>query len=422
MKPPLFYVGGDRNLKKLFLVFGCSAALNTHAFHISKLDNGVVDFDRNTRVFAVGYSGGMGDLFVKSASARARRYQQLFPEDQILILRNKENANDVGAWDTYLGFQVYETGSARLSGEKLVEFLTKFKPGVLKSLDVFSHSSPQIGMGLEKGVRSDYFSSSTINVERLKWIFAEGAYANIHGCNGGYTQAPALSKLWEVPVSGAFSGTDFQRLNNDGTWYFNNAGQYPSNSGWASRNILSFDTPQSWMRGSYRMKPQNAPYRGVWGYLQVGLPFNKFFCSYDGASEDDCARSMKESLMGFISTQNLKAESSFESYKKVVQDFLCPVNVSVPSVRENCVAALEESESNPNVTYASFRGGIDADCDMKSCKVSLHCETVDGSTKCKTGDEAGNPLPPNPSPRTIIDEYHRYLRGYELSESSLAYH
>lgn len=395
--------------KKLLSVVFFSS-ITAQAYHVSKLNGPVVDFDRNTRVIAVGYSGGMGDLFVKSASARARRYLQIFPDDQILLIRNKENVNDVGAWDTYLGFEVYETGSARLSGQRLVHFLTKFKPGVLKSLDVFSHSAPGAGMALERGIRSEFFSALTPDVEQLKEIFSEGAFANIHGCNGGFLQAPTLSELWKIPVSGALSGSDFQRLNSNGDWYFNNSGQYPTDTPWASKNLLSFTSPLSWMRGSIRMKPQNSPYRGVWGVLMDGLPFNKFFCNYDSATEESCSKSMAESLLGFISKKNISSESSFEDYRQVVLDFLCPVSASDPTVREACVAALVASESDPNVTYASFRYGNEADCDMASCKLTLHCE----DSKCKTGDELGNPLPKNKNPRTIIDEYRRYLIGYDL--------
>ncbi len=396
------------------LIYSIQAAW---AFNVSNVVDQNIGFDRDTHVLVAGYSGGMGDLFLKTAVARARRYEQLYPDHQVIVIRNQEASGNDSGWERYMRLHLLERNDLRLSGENLLNYLLQFQTGKIKSLDVYSHSSPLTGMSLQSSLTVERFWSNTPGIELLKDRFASGAYAVIHGCNGGYEQAPMLSSLWSIPVSAALGATDFQQLHNDGRWYFNNVGQFPSEGGWAKENHLSFDKPLAAHQASFRMKPEHTAYIGDWGHLEVGLAFYKFFCNYDGATEDDCSKVMSRALLGYISAKNITLSSSLANYKRVVQDFLCQNNPKVPSYRVRCIQALNRSEFDDEMLFSSLRRGIDANCTMKGCDVKLVCKTNDaGNTRCQAKAQDGGPMPPNKTPKAIIEEYHRYLRGFWLNQ------
>lgn len=290
----------------------------------------------------------------------------------------------------------------------------------IASIDLYSHSAPLTGVGLEPdlykarlrvtppGVPNAY---QTPNLERLAdGNFIAGAYATINGCNSGFVLAPKLSELWKVPVQAALTSTDFQQLHEDGDYYFNNSGEYPSSGAWRSENDLFFSTPRSCSGGGcLRMKPVTATYHGSWGDLGGGLPFYKTFCNYN-VSSDDCAKIMATMLRAFPSVKNLNAASSRADFESVLVDFLCPLKIS-SDVRDECEQALRDSLQTGNEVYGAL-GSRSVECDLKGCNAKIECD-YDSNGNAVSGT-CGSAHPHNARPKTTIREFKLYLRGFEL--------
>ena len=384
------------------------------AYRTGSFSDTEIDPQRDiVHVFVIGYSHGMGNQFTKAAVTRALKYKELYPTHKSIFIKNSED----NTWSTRL--ETLVDSDLLLYGGRLLEIIDEYKK--IASIDIYSHSSPLTGVGLEPNlpkarlrVRPSWVPNAyqTPNIERLAdGNFIPGAYATINGCNSGFLLAPKLSELWKIPVQAALTSTDFQQLHENGTYYFNNEGDYPSSGGWRSENDLFFASPRSCSGGGcMRMKPVNAPYTGSWGTLKGGLPFYKTFCNYN-ISSDECSKIMSKILQVYPSQKNLNANSSIEDYKTVLIDFLCPISIRT-NVREICENALRNSLVNGNEVYGSL-GVQSLECDLKGCQGKVECEyDNDGNAISGTCTLAN---PQNSSPKTTIKEFKLYLRGFELS-------
>ena len=384
----------------LLLAFLSTSAF---AFVLSSDQNlAQVDFQKPTRVLVVGYSHGLDDLFLKSALGRALRYRSLSSSEQILVLREQESANDRGSWETRAASRVLDVNNKELTGARLVNFLLQFRDGSLKSMDIYSHGSTKTGVGLSGPGSEQRLNLDTPGIASLKTKFSTNAFVTLNGCNLGFIFAPAFSKLWSVPVLGSLTGTDIQQLHENGSWYFNNPGQYPAGS-WMRINNVSFSPGVSASRGAgFRMKPQNSLYVGQWGSFEAGLPHYKFFCYRD---VQDCESRMVLALMSMPSVKALSLASSKEDFKKVARDFLCAIS-STTSLRQQCENALIASETSPTMSYSPFRGN-EPQCNAEACDVAVRCS----ESECHIRKKNGEAIPQNRNPRDILDEYKRYNLG-----------
>ncbi len=374
------------------------------SYHVASYNTDTLDTSRPTRVLVVGNGDDLGLLFEEVAKAKAVKYTENNPSEQIVLfaIQEKEMGSE---WSLKrYGFKIQRNDNSTFDGKELVKEVSKFKK--ILSLDIFSHSSAQFGIHLDG--RANRLNTSTRGLEALRPNFMKDAYAYLHGCNSGFNLAPFLSNIWGIPVAGSMTSTNFQKLHSDGNFYLTEEG-YAPNSEWATTNTLSNDLTSECKTGTcLRLKPDNTPYVGFWGaYREGGLPFYKFFCMKN--SEADCQRVMAKSMLSHTLTVNLKKTSSLAEYKKGVLDFLCPVS-SKKDLRGECEAKLEEALVTKDMTYNPF-SRPQVECDFKGCKAEIECEKVlfTGVPKPGTCHLKNNITSPA---TTLIREYKAYLSAF----------
>jgi hypothetical protein len=363
------------------------------------------------RLLVVGYANGTGAEFLESAIATAYRYQEAFPEQQILILKNNETGTikDVEQIKAY-GLKVLSSNTKNLTGVDVVS--RALKSNSIVSIEFFAHSAISEGAALQDDATR--FNSKTPRLTELLGHFAQDAYVFFHGCNGGFFEAPTLSKILKVPVIGAMTSANFRRLRNGGDFVPNDPEAYDPAT-FAKANALSFVDSISCKKGAcLRLQPENTPYNGEWGHFDGGgLSFFKTFCN-NGISEDECSRIMAYSLIGQVSLKPLTLQSSAEDFQTVAADVLCPADEPV-GLRGTCMEKLASSlDEGQSEEYSPFRGNA-LECTFRDCNVSWKCKS----------DPSGNPIhgtcqviaPKNAHPKALIQEFKRYVRGIELLQN-----
>lgn len=392
-------------LKRVSAFLLCLMAFNVHAYLITALNTDKVDFNKPTHILVAGAGDDLGIQFQLVARSKALKYNQLYPNDQIVLIAHDESEVDNKALLNVWGFQFIKKDHSAFNGKSFIEEAAHFTQ--IATLDIFSHSSAQYGIHLDG--KAHRLTLNTKGLEALKGHFTKDAYVFLHGCNAGFNLAPFLSEVWEVPVAGAMTSTNFQKLHSNGNFYLTEEGFYPSND-WAQTNEKTFAEPVSCTKAGMctRLKPDNNPYVGFWGeYHDGGLPFYKFFCVKN--STKDCNRVMAKSLLSFIATSNINQNSSFEDYKNVLFDFLCPINPA-KNLRGECAAALEKSLTGGDLTYNPF-SQEQVECDFKSCQVEIKCDKViiTGVYKpgtCTLANLAGH------NATTLTREFKAYIDGF----------
>lgn len=395
-------------MNKFILALGAIIFLTQNVmadYHVATFGDKSFSANKETRVIVVGAGDDLGLLFQEVAKAKALRYKQVFPNDQVLVIANEEkNLNSLWSLKRY-GFNVLRDEKGKFNSKNLLKELRPVTK--IKSLDIFSHSSDQFGLYLSG--RAFPLTENTEGVSALRSNFTKDAYALLHGCNNGFSIATGLSRVWGLPVAGSLTSSDFEKLHSDGEFYRNNEGQYP-NSQWAKVNSMSFDKEVSCAEGGcMRMKPDNHAYVGFWGnYREGGLPFYKFFCL--SKSDVDCRKAMAKSMLGHTLKVNLNKNSSFEDYKKGVADYLCPVS-SKSDLKRNCEEELNLALDSGEETYNPFPRP-QLECDFKGCMASIDCD----KTMIKNIVKPGSCILKNKAPKkasTIVREYKEYLKAYE---------
>lgn len=391
--------------KSLFCSFLLIATISSAKanYFVTAYNKTELNPDLPTRVMLAGSGDELKLLFQQVAKAKALKYFENNPNEQILFITasEKETSNEYALkkW----GFSILETEKATLDGREFIKKILPFKK--ILSLDIFSHSSAQFGIHLE--THTNRLTVNTRGLEDLKPNFMKDSYVILHGCNTGFTLAPFLSKIWGVPVAGSLTSTNNQKLHSDGNFYLIEEGLYP-NSDWQKTNTVSFDEERSCASGACeRLKPDNTPYVGWWGaYREGGLPFYKFFCVKN--TEEECKRTMAKSLLYHTLIVNLKKDSSLETYKKAVTDFLCPVSAK-KDLRGECLAKLDEALITKDMTYNPF-SRPQIECDFQGCQAEVACEkilfTVPKPGTCKLENKAKSPA------TTLVREYKTYLEAF----------
>ncbi|MBY0415941.1 MAG: hypothetical protein K2Q18_17350 [Bdellovibrionales bacterium] len=384
----------------LFVVTITSANAN---YFVTTFNKTEINPELPTRVMLAGSGDDLKLLFQQVAKAKALKYSEQNPGEQILFITASEKDTENEYFLKKWGFTILETEKATLDGREFLKKVLPFKK--ILSLDIFSHSSAQFGIHLES--HTNRLNVNTRGLEDLKNNFMKDSFVVLHGCNTGFNLAPFLSKIWNVPVAGSLTSTNNQKLHSDGNFYLIEEGLFP-NSDWAKSNTLSFDEVRACSTGACeRLKPDNTPYVGWWGaYREGGLPFYKFFCVNNSLA--DCSRVMAKALLSDALIVNLKKDSSFEVYKKAVIDFLCPVSAK-KDLRGECQAKLDEALVTNDMTYNPF-SRPQLECDFKGCQAEVKCEkmlfTVPKPGTCKLENKA------TALATTLVREYKTYLDAY----------
>lgn len=398
---------------------------------------GKIDVARTTHILLVGDSDELGELPLYAASTRARRYVQLHPNDQVVLFVTKDVSGSTVARTSAtvvtqepFGNAVALADLSRLTGPKLVAALDRFAR--IASIDFFGHSSPFGALLESSGDGRVLAPAMPINMGVLKDNFARDTnpYVTLNGCNGAAHVAPELSRLWQLPVSGALTGSNFQELMSDGRWYFNDDGFSPPGTTKSTKNEKSFgaaSAPSCGAGACVRMKPQDSPYRGVWASpdtgFQYGLGYYKFFCDYADA-ESSCARGMAQSLYAFPSIKPIDRAASDADVRDVLADFFCSGSKD-PTWFDTCKTGLFAAAAS-GAAFSPMRVQADYshECDFKSCQQKLRCKVVDGtpqkkscvwvSAACRDDQSAESCRPKNTVKQTTNKELARYLEGHKL--------
>jgi hypothetical protein len=400
---------------------------------------GRIDLTKTSRILLVGDSDHLAELPLWSATTRARRYAQLYPDQQIVLFVTKDSSSDDVAQTGStvvtrepFGSSVALSDLRRLDANKLIKALDRFPR--IASIDFFGHSSPFGALLEAEGDSRTLGPSAPSNIDVLKDNFARDTnpYVTFNGCNGGAHTAPELSKRWQVPISGAMTGTNFQVLMSDGRWYFNDEGFSPPGTTEMRKNTRSFadqSQPSCSAGACMRMKPQDSPYRGVWADpdtgFQYGLGYYKFFCDFPDA--DACSKGMAESLYAFPSTIPIDKNSSDADVKEVLADFFCSGTKDpawFDGCRTNLFAAVDSGAAfSPMKTANDYSH----ECTFTGCEQKFRCKEVNGvpqkkscvwvSPTCGPNDESASCRPKNTKKQTTTIEFKRYLEGHAMNRS-----
>lgn len=399
---------------------------------------GNIDLSRPTRILLIGDSDKLGELPLHAATSRARRYAELYPNEQIVLFVTKDvkdaSVKKTGA--TVVKNEAFGEGVAlsdlsRLSSEKLILALDRFKK--ISSIDFFGHSSP-FGALLESEGDDRVLSASIPGTAKIladNFARENNPYVTLNGCNGGVEVAAALSKLWSLPVSGALTASNFHELKSDGHFYVNDAGFFPPNLSRASTNTVSYSSskPACSSGSCIRMKPQDAPYWGVWSNqdlgMQYGLGFYKFFCNYADTSKS-CVKGMAASLYAFVGEKSITRTSSDAEVKAVLADFFCS-RAKDATWFDTCKAGLESAVANGTpFSPMKSRNDYSLECNFEKCEQQFRCTRINGVPQKKTcvwvaascpegaAPNSAKCLVKNTKKQTAGNEYNAYLEGHAL--------
>lgn len=410
---------------------GENAAAGTEDELVATFDQeGNIDLARRTRVLLVGDSDKLAASPLHAATTKARRYAELYPNDQIVLFTTQDVSE---AELTRAGAELVEnepfgtvrvTDLTRLSTANLVAALDRFAK--IASLDFYGHSSP-FGLLLEsKPGEGRVVDPAAVGVLKNNFERAANPYVTLNGCNAGVSTAADLSRAWGVPVSGAMTASNFQELRTDGRFYRNDPASYPAGLKAASRNEVSYgDAAPSCSNGACtRMRPDNYPYYGVWAPeagMQYGLNYYKFFCDF--ADRDVCTKGMAASLHGQVSDHPVDASSSDAEVREALADYFC-TREQDPAWFEQCKAGLFDSVDNGTAfSPMKIQNDYSLECDFKRCEQEFRCKMQGGVPEKHTCTWLSANCPSNISSpkecrakntkkRTTANEFAAYLEGH----------
>lgn len=376
-------------------------------YRIGLYQDSTVDLDKKTHLIVIG-SGVKedSDQFFQSGIARAHRYKELNPNDQVVIMGSPEviDRDDEKVFSDF-GINVFKIENQTFTADKFLNEIAQFTK--IASLDFYGHSSP---WALKLGKSDAAFDPDSYKTKlaALKKNFLPEAYITLNGCNAGFEIAPSLSEQLEIPVTGALTGSLFERIESDGLWYKESD---RNKDNYVLKNDFSYTESLSCKLGlCWRMKPSRHSYYGYWGQFEEGLSFYKYFCNFNDSKK--CFKNMAISLLSFPSSVALKNKPSKNDFEKVVFDWLC----STGKDREyfnRCVNGIKSALS-AQTDYFVSHPKAELNCSFKSCNAKVVCKSKKlfgsgpkgGSCKLEA-DLTGNG-------QTTVREYKAFMQGFEL--------
>jgi hypothetical protein len=390
------------------LLITCLGAVTSQAYITGKLTAGAIDYSKRTHILVAGMGKELGVQFQASAIAKGLKIRENFPNDQIYMVTLNESFIELTLEENAeilknMGLKILSLDSSKLTEDKLFDDLSQFKQ--IASLSLYGHSAAHVGMLLQG--KFDRLNYTSDKVRVLQGHFTHDAYAQFYSCNAGYFLAPKMARIWRIPVSGALTSTDFERLHNDGNWYINTSGRYPE-GGWKTSNPLSYIKPiDCKTKLCIRMRPDNFAYNGYWGeYTDGGLSFFKFFCPKN--TIEQCGKVMALSMLNQIASVNINMNSSVEDFKSATAEFLCPNN-KAGTLRKECMSALDESLKTGSESYNPMKKQT-LQCDYKGCSFGMSCEApgiIPFPKKCEVINFVEG------TTSTLVKEFKLYLKGFQ---------
>jgi hypothetical protein len=364
-------------------------------------------YNKITHILVPGSAmGDESDQFFQTTLLRAKLYRDLFPSHQVVII-SQPDVVKASQEDVFNRFKlpIIENVRSKLTAGQLLSQMLKFKK--IASFDFYGHSSP---WALRLG-KKDASMFASKGFAQLKGQFISGAYATLNGCNGGFTLAPELSKMWGIPVSGALTGSLFERLQADDKWYKKSD---RTRSEWANDNSVNFSSAPSCNTEGvcWRMKPQRNNYSSYWGnFKEGGLSFYKFFCNYPNA-EKTCFKAMATSILSFQATSRPEAKLSWKKFEAKVFDYLCST-AKDPNYFDSCVEGILKAVERGDNIFKAHPGNA-LNCDFKKCYANVVCKQK--KLFGRSGPKAGTchlNTDVNQKPTTLVREYLAFKKGFE---------
>ena len=116
---------------------------------------------------------------------------------------------------------------------------------------------------------------------------------------------------------------------------------------------------------------------------------------------------MANSLIDFVSTMNLHERSPISDFREVMFDYFCPSTGSRTG-QAKCRDKILKAEAEGNTVLNVF-GGNALECSLRSCSSRFEeHESFFGNITYRMYAS------PNGSPRTLMEEWNRYLKGLAL--------
>jgi hypothetical protein len=396
------------NAHALFSFEDIFPGLYKGGYIIGNLSPQAIDFNKTTHILVAGTAKDKeSNQFFQSSLLRAYKYQELYPNHQVVFISSPEvkKKKNREVFEQFNVTIIEEVEKKKLTGRVLVEFMSRFEK--IASFDFYGHSSPwAIKLGKKNSTLEPSYASSANFMAQLASKFTANAYATLNGCNAGFLMAGPLSKLWQVPVSAALTGSLFEGLFDDSHWYSIHT---QGNRSKPSSNAFSLDSDRSCSEGAcWRMKPQNTAYKGYWGEFDSGLGFYKFFCDFDN-SNSKCERAMAISLLSFPSSISINKNSSLNDFKRVALEYICPTGLK-DSKFNNCQKGIEDAVSRGDLVHNSFDGNA-LSCNFKKCDFEFKCD-YRSSGAPKVGS-CRLTAPKNSAPTAEAQEYLSLIKGFK---------
>lgn len=397
----------------LIAVTGFTSLSNAYSVNSFQQQLQPINFSKNTHIFVIGGEDqDQGSQFLMTATSKVRQYLNYFPDRQYLILTVNADKKFKEINQNFLqknGFLLVEDLSFNLDTTHLIEFINRFQDKKIESLELIWHGNPLLGQALQGQTAVErYFNGFHPRIKELKAKLSENAYMLLIGCNSGWTAAPNLSKVLDIPVAGSLTGTQFYQRNKENNTYTN------SNA--------KISTEPCKTGPCTRMLPQPSSYLGWAGDLRErGLGFYKFFCNFENPSPmqySKCLKAMAYSLKGFPSLYQKNAFKNESAFRPLVADFIC--GSLAKNKYESCHKKLSSADVKNPLQYSPFSGET-LKCDFNGCFAKVTC--ADDETKqyfFKPGSctfEKAKTL--EKSQQTYWNEYVAYLYGFSLLKSKL---
>lgn len=347
------------------------------------------------------------DQFFQSGLSRAYRYNEVWPNHQIVIISTPDvvGKTDEEVFSKYK-INVVKTVNQRFTAPLLLKEISELSK--IASFDFFGHSSP---WALKLDNINAPFDPGALFYElsALKKNFLPNAYATLNGCNTGFSISPNLSRALEIPVSGTLTSAVFERIESDGFWYKDGD---KSKNQYVTTNKNSYKEKLSCLTGvCNRMKSSRHNYSSIWGtFKDGGLSFDKFFCNFTDKGDGRCEQGMAMSLMGFPSVKPINLSSRVSDFRKVVYDWLCSTG-RTSDYRESCIEGIESALNRQDLVFRSHPTN-ELDCDFFSCNSKVECD-MDGRTNMPIYGTCRVITTPNARPTNIAREYLSLMRGFD---------
>lgn len=374
-----------------FLILNLIFQYSEARYFVIPVTSQKLDTNQRVHIVIAGRGNHLSTSLQFAATSKITKLHQIYPRDQILFVTTEEDINNAVLLKQ-MGYKYIQLKDVLLDLPVLMDELAGFR--AIASLHVFSHSGVIAGIFLDRypnGVDVRWVPQDP-QVKRLSGHFTEDSFATLNGCNAGHVQAPLLSSAWEIPVAGALSSSHLEALYTDGKYY------------WAENQNKSLIRPCA-SKSCYRLRPDNVDYNGYWGVFKQGLPFYKFFCSFE--NDEKCLRAMVASVEANIGLTTHDSKLNYERFALAVREWLCPAGHYPSNLQKTCMDTLANLNlKNPNRTYSPFLGGS-AQCDFKTCYEAPECMFPEKKL-CALD------APRNHTSTTFVDEYLAYLKGFKL--------